>query len=62
MWLVGAEIGALALSDGLMQGVHASKHLLIGIDIVSDLPAQTSFMEWTVVCVTDGIGLGFLGE
>lgn len=62
VWLVGAEIGALTLSDGLMQGVHAGKHLLIGIDIVSDFPAQASFMEWTVVCVTDGIGLGFLGE
>ena len=62
MWLVGAEIGALTLSDRLMQGVHAGKHLLIGINIVSDLPAQASFMEWTVVCVTDGIGLSFLGE
>ena len=62
VWLVGAEIGALALRDGLMQGVHAGKHLLIGINIVSDFPAQASFMEGTVVCVTDGIGLGFLGE
>jgi hypothetical protein len=38
-WLVGAEIGALALRYCLMQGIHAGKHLFIDIDIMADLPA-----------------------